>query len=396
MKKCIALLMAVTLAFGVGSNVLAKESAPPADTEQRTLDAAKMYRVSHELIIDLNSGQAVLDGKSLSLDKPIMKNGRVFVPLRTLRATEAVKVLKFDASSQQVQVVMNSELKPPFEQLFFRIGSDKVYMENGSALPDVTIAQPFVAKGVTYIPIQALTYLGITPATANQKVSLKWSNKVIELLKPKWETDKDSTTFTMLYQKDMNTPSIATALSGGGWVGGNDHAKVLKKDILLDGQKYNRIEFTLPLRPGPNALKITAVSGGEQLISVMRKVSKEGATPVRLSDEGKKYIAFDQSASGYLRIPQGGSIDIAGRVLAGNEKLGALHFTVQQYDDKQAIKSNPYKDIKEGKMPIQEQAFKGSVKLQNKGYYLITLYSADNVPAFDRGAWAEIVVEVYK
>lgn len=45
-------------------------------------------------------------------------------------------------------------------------------------------------------------------------------------------------------------------------------------------------------------------------------------------------------------------------------------------------------------MPIQDQAFKGAVKLQNKGYYLITIYSADNVPAFDRGAWAEIVVEV--
>lgn len=396
MKRCIALLMAVMLAFGVGSNAYAKESALPADTEQETMDTAKMYRVSHELIVDLNNGQAVLNGKSLSLDKPIMKNGRVYVPLRTLRATEAVKVLKFDASAQQVQVVMNSELKPPFEELFFRIGSDKVYMGNGSTLPDVTIAKPFVAKGVTYIPIQALTYLGITPATANQKVSLKWSNKVIELLKPKWETDKDSTTFTMLYQKDMNTPSIATALSGGGWVGGNDNAKVLKKDISLDGQKYNRIEFTLHLRPGPNALKITAVSGGEKLLSVIRKVSNEGATPVRLSDEGKKYIAFDQSASGYIRIPQGGAIDIAGRILAGNEKLGALSFTVQQYDDEQAVKSNPYKDIKEGNMPIQEQAFKGSVKLQNKGYYLITLYSADNVPAFDRGAWAEIVVEVYK
>ncbi|MEQ7051566.1 stalk domain-containing protein [Paenibacillaceae sp. P-4] len=395
MKKCIALLMSVMLAIGSGSSVFAQESAPSAHTKNETLDVAKMYRVSHELIMDVNSGQAVLDGRNLSLDKPIMKNGRVFVPLRTLRAIEAVNLLMFDASTQQVQVIMNSELKPPFEQLFFRVGSDKVYMEDGSALPGATIAKPFIAKGVTYIPIQALTYVGISPATAKQKVTLKWSNKVIELLQPKRKTDKDSTTFTMLYQKDMNTPSVVTALSGGGWLGGNDHAKVLKKDISLDGRHYNRIEFTLPLRPGPNALKITAVSGGEKSISVMRKVSSEGATPVRLSDEGKKYIAFDQSASGYVRTPQGGSIDISGRMVAGNEKLGALSFTVQQYDDEQAVKSNPYKDIKEGKMPIQEQAFKGSVKLQHKGYYLITLYSADNVPAFDRGAWAEIVVEVY-
>lgn len=390
-----ALLISVMLAFGGGSSSFAQESTSSSHTTNETLDVAKMYRVSHELIMDVNSGQAVFDGRSLSLDKPIMKNGRVFVPLRTLRATEAVNLLKFDASTQQVQVIMNSELKPPFEQLFFRVGSDKVYKEDGSALPGATIAKPFIAKGVTYIPIQALTYVGISPATAKQKVTLKWSNKVIELLQPKWETDKDSTTFTMLYQKDMNTPSVATALSGGGWLGGNDHAKVLKKDISLDGRQYNRIEFTLPLRPGPNALRITAVSGGEKYISVMRKVSSEGATPVRLSDEGKKYIAIDPSASGYVRTPQGGSIDIAGRVVAGNEKLGALSFTVQQYDNEQAVKSNPYKDIKEGKMPIQEQAFKGSVKLQHKGYYLITLYSADNVPAFDRGAWAEIVVEVY-
>ena len=395
MKTCMALLISVMLAFGGGSSSFAQESTSSSLTTNETLDVAKMYRVSHELIMDVNSGQAVFDGRNLSLDKPIMKNGRVFVPLRTLRATEAVNLLKFDASTQQVQVIMNSELKPPFEQLFFRVGSDKVYMEDGSALPGATIAKPFIAKGVTYIPIQALTYVGISPATVKQKVTLKWSNKVIELLQPKWKTDKDSTTFTMLYQKDMNTPSVATALSGGGWLGGNDHARVLKKDISLDGRQYNRIEFTLPLRPGPNALKITAVSGGEKSISVMRKVSSEGATPVRLSDEGKKYIAFEPSASGYVRTPQGGSIDIAGRMVARNEKLGALSFTVQQYDNEQAVKSNPYKDIKEGKMPIHEQAFKGSVKLQHKGYYLITLYSADNVPAFDRGAWAEFVVEVY-
>lgn len=394
MKTCMALLMSVMLAFGSGSSSFAQKSASSSHSTTETLDVAKMYRVSHELIMDVNSGQAVLDGRTLSLDKPIMKNGRVFVPLRTLRATEAVNLLKFDASTQQVQVIMNSELKPPFEQLFFRVGSDKVYMEDGSALPGTTIAKPFIAKGVTYIPIQALTYVGISPATAKQKVTLKWSNKVLELLQPKWETDKDSTTFTMLYQKDMNTPSVATALSGGGWVGGNDHAKVLKQDISLDGRQYNRIEFTLPLRPGPNALKITAVSGGEKTLSVMREVLNESTIPIRLSDEGKKYIAFDQSASGYVGTPQGGSIDIAGRMVAGNEKLGALSFTVQQYDE-QAVKTNPYKDIKEGKIPIQDQSFKGSVKLQHKGYYLITLYSADNVPAFDRGAWAEIVVEVY-
>lgn len=394
MKTCMALLMSVMLAFGSGSSSFAQESASSSHTTNEKLDVAKMYRVSHELIMDVNSGQAVLDGRTLSLDKPIMKNGRVFVPLRTLRATEAVNLLKFDASTQQVQVIMNSELKPPFEQLFFRVGSDKVYMEDGSALPGTTIAKPFIAKGVTYIPIQALTYVGISPATAKQKVTLKWSNKVLELLQPKWETDKDSTTFTMLYQKDMNTPSVATALSGGGWVGGNDHAKVLKQDISLDGRQYNRIEFTLPLRPGPNALKITAVSGGEKTLSVMRKVLNESTLPIRVSDEGKKYIAFDQSASGYVGTPQGGSIDIAGRMVAGNEKLGALSFTVQQYDE-QAVKTNPYKDIKEGKIPIQDQSFKGLVKLQHKGYYLITLYSADNVPAFDRGAWAEIVVEVY-
>ncbi|SYX87419.1 stalk domain-containing protein [Paenibacillus alvei] len=394
MKTCMALLMSVMLAFGSGSSSFAQESASSSHTTNEKLDVAKMYRVSHELIMDVNSGQAVLDGRTLSLDKPIMKNGRVFVPLRTLRATEAVNLLKFDASTQQVQVIMNSELKPPFEQLFFRVGSDKVYMEDGSALPGTTIAKPLIAKGVTYIPIQALTYVGISPATAKQKVTLKWSNKVLELLQPKWETDKDSTTFTMLYQKDMNTPSVATALSGGGWVGGNDHAKVLKQDISLDGRQYNRIKFTLPLRPGPNALKITAVSGGEKTLSVMRKVSNESTLPIRVSDEGKKYIAFDQSASGYVGTPQGGSIDIAGRMVAGNEELGALSFTVQQYDD-QAVKTNPYKDIKEGKIPIQDQSFKGSVKLQHKGYYLITLYSTDNVPAFDRGAWAEIVVEVY-
>ncbi|WP_088549075.1 stalk domain-containing protein [Paenibacillus aquistagni] len=399
MKKSMAMLMASLLAFGIGTSAFAAQAAPEAHTPSTNQDIAKMYRVPHELTVNLNNGQAKLDGQAKSLDKPILKEGRVYVPLRTLRATGAAKSVTWIPASKQVKMVMDSELRPPFQELIFQVGSDKVYSADGHAIQDVKIPQPFITSGVTYVPIRALTYLGISPETANQQVSLKWSNKVIEVLQPKWDTEKESTTFTVLYQKDLYTPQIMTPLDGGAWSGGNDGASIVQKDISLDGRIYNRMQFTLDLRPGPNPLMLTAVSVGDQYITAFRKVADDSTTPVRIFEEGKNYIAFDKPATGYVRIPQGKAIEASGRILAKNDKFDQLTFSIQQYNEKAANSFDFFDEINQVKVPIKDQAFKGTLNIQDKGYYLITVYSPHYIPTTEHGpsstSWAEFVVEVY-
>ncbi|WP_195575363.1 stalk domain-containing protein [Paenibacillus sp. 1001270B_150601_E10] len=399
MKKGMAVLMAAIMAFGIGTSAFAEQAAPEVHTASTTQDVAKMYRVPHELTVNLKSGQAKLDGQSKSLDKPILKEGRVYVPLRTLRATGAAKSVTWIPASKQVKMVMNSEINPPFQELVFQVGSDKVYSVDGVAIQDIKIPQPFISRGVTYVPIRALTYLGISPETVNQQVSLKWSNKVIERLQPKWETDKESTTFTVLYEKDLYTPQILTPLSGGAWGGGNDGAKVIEKNISLDGRTYNRIQFTLNLRPGPNPLKLTAISVGDKNLTVFRKVADESSTPVQILEEGKNYIAFDKPTTGYVRIPKGSTIETNGRILAKNDKFDQLTFSIQKYNENAANSFDIFHEINSVKVPIKDQSFKGSLKLQDKGYYLITVYSPAYIPALEYGptstGWAEFIVEVY-
>ncbi|MEC0373161.1 stalk domain-containing protein [Paenibacillus chibensis] len=391
MKKWLGLMISAAAALSLGTGAF----AAPASGSDANDDVAKMYRVNHEMKFDLQGKGASLDGKAIPADKPILKGGRVYVPLRTLRQSGAADSVTWNAAKREVNVTVHPELMPQLYQLTFRIGSEDVYLPDGSPI-GTRIPAPFLASGKAYVPAFALSWLRIAVSTAKDQVIWKWSDKVIEVAKPEWVTDQDSTTFTMLYQKDMNTPQYMVSLGSGGWLG--ETGQVIEKDISMDGRHYNRIRFTANLRPGPNPLMLTAISAGSKIVTVKRNVADASKVPVTILVDGKQNIAFSQPRYGYVEASPGQNIDISGDILQYNDLYDKLTVQVERFQPSSRDGSPDYEQVKSFELPIRNQSFAGSFFLKDPGSYLISVLSPAYIPFIEDGPtwtqWAEFMVEV--
>lgn len=399
LRKMASTLLSLTAALTLSISTFMAPAAPAVaanasgDPEG---DIAKMYRVKHELKFNMKGTSATLDGKAVYADKPILKEGRVFVPLRTLQESGAAISVTWDAKKREAHVVMKPQVAPALQELTFRIGSDQVYLAGGIAVTDEKIPKPFLANGRTYIPVKSLAWLGISPSLNNGTVTWNWSEKIIEVLTPNWETEGETTTFSMLYQEDMYTPQFLYSFGSGGWGGGT--GTVTAKGIELDGRKYNRMEFNADLRPGMNPLKLYAISAGTADFTVLRKISDPGVVPVRLTEEGQQYITMDRPASGYLKAKSREEISVKGTIVKPNEHFDQVTVAVQKYAPKTGgLGHEVYTTVSSSKLPIQDNNFSGAIQVDGPGYYLIFVISPGYLAAPGgpmSTVWAEFIVEV--
>ncbi|OZB95343.1 stalk domain-containing protein [Paenibacillus sp. XY044] len=393
MKKWLCLIISTTAALSIGAGALA-DSASASMTEPKG-DVAKMYRIKHEMKFDLQGKEAILDGKATTVDRPIRKDGRVYVPLRTLRQSGAADTVTWNDEKREVQVAIHPELLPKFGHLTFRIGSEDVYLPDGKPVGE-KIPAPFISSGKAYIPIRALSWLGMAVSAVKDTVRWNWSDKVIEVLNPEWETDQASTTFTMLYQKDMYTPQYMVSSGSDGW--GGYTGKLTQKDISMDGRLYNRIQFTVKLRPGPNPVMLTANSAGSKIVTVKRKVTDPASLPVSIVGEGKGNIAFTSPIRGYIQVKPNQKIDVSGDILQHNDLYDKLTLSVERYQPSDEDSYQNYEEVNSIELPLKDQAFTGSFTISEKGSYLIRVLSSAYISSVESGPWmtqwAEFVVEV--
>ncbi|WP_410770381.1 stalk domain-containing protein [Fontibacillus sp. BL9] len=405
MKKLSGILLSAVIVLSLGAGFALVPSSAKAEvpvspgikTEPPQGDIAKMYRVKHEMKFSAQGTSAMLDGKSVDVDKALRKNGRVFVPLRTLQLSGAAESVTWNAKKQEARVIMKRELAPVWRELIFRSGSDQVYTEDGQAISGEEIPMPFVSGGRVYIPVKALTWLGVSASTSQGKMTWTWSDKVIETYVSDWEADQKTATFTMLYQQDMYTPQILSSLGNGAWGGGT--GKVTDKNIALDGRLYNRMEFTVDLRPGVNPMQLFAISAGTADFSVLRKVPNPEDVPVALTEEGKMHVTFTSPGAGYVRVKQGEKIHFAGNIRKASDSFDQVTLAVQKYEPVAGgLGRQVYRSVDSKELAIKNSKFAGDIRLDDPGYYLITVNSPRYIPFPEHGpastAWAEVVVEV--
>lgn len=396
MKKITTAVLSITSALALSISALAAPVAAAPDAASGPAgDIAKMYRIKHELKFNLQGTSATLDGKSIRADQPILKNGRVFVPLRTLQESGAAAAVTWDAKKREARVVMKPQIVPSWQELSFRIGSDQIYLPDGDAISGEKIPKPFLANGRTYIPVKPLAWLGVTASLNQGTVTWNWSEKIIEVLTPSWEIDGDTAKFSMLYQEDMYAPQFLFAFGSGAWGGGT--GQVTAKGISQDGRLYNRMEFEAELRPGINPLKLYAVSAGEADFTVLRKVNDPAAVPVKLTEEGQQYVTLHLPASGYVNVKSGAEIAIEGTIVKPHHLFDQVTVVVQKYNPKPKDSYVVYETVSTKRLPIQADKFSGTVRVEAPGNYLIRIDSPNYIAAPERGPvatkWAEFIVE---
>lgn len=364
-------------------------------------DAARLDLIRHEMKIKLNGSGATLDGKAVATAKPILKDGRVYVALRTLSQSGAVSAIAWDPKQKQVRVAANGKINPGLTELNFRIGSDHVYDGEGNMLPPdfYTTPKPFLANGVAYVPVKALAWLGLSAATADGQVVWKWSEKTAQVMRASWDTNEAETTFTVLYRKELYAPQLMASTGAGSWSGGSDGSQVVAKDIEIDGHLYNRIRFTAQLHPGINILKAAPVGSSGAEFKVVRHVDDPSTVPVNLTEEARNYLTVEAPTSGFVETKAGTPIRVAGKVSdPHNQGFDKVTVVIQKYAPQGAgFAHQVYETVGKQEIAIKDGAFSGSITLKEAGSYWIAINSPAYIPFPESGLastqWADFFVE---
>jgi hypothetical protein len=385
----------IVLVAAIGWFGFAGMKAVEASDSATAGDMAKMYRVKHELTFDVKGKRATLDGKKWAGDLPIIRDGRAYVPLRVLRDSGVAASVTWDQTKRQATIVMNKKLMPSFEGLIFRIGSEKLNMLDGQELSGVAVPKPFLQGGRAYIPLKPLIYLGVSTSMSGGKLTMSWSDKIIELLKPAWETDRAEETFTMLFQKDMNAPIVYVASGDGAWSGAT--GKVTGRDIAMDGRLYNRMEFTLNLRLGGNPLSIYSSSTGMARFDIIRHAADDKEVPMKVTWDGQAYVKLS-SPAGYVKVKAGEAIPVEGSLLKQDPNFKQVSLDIYKFVPGSR---DGYQSLGGERTTIEIQdngVFTGSFTLTEPGSYLVNLLSPPYIATPSGGlastTWAEFVVDV--
>ncbi|MEK0315113.1 hypothetical protein [Cohnella sp. 56] len=404
-RSWLALTMFAALSASAGlPAVAAAAQGANADTPvliaEPAPDVARFELVRHEMKLNLNGTGAVLDGKTVQTARPILKDGRVYVALRTLSQSGAVSRLTWNPKAKSVHVAPNAEINPGLFDLTFRVGSERVYNAEGIVLVGLTTPKPFLSGGVAYIPVKALSWLGVSASAADGQVVLKWSEKPVHVMRSSWETHEAQTTFTMLYRKEMYAPQVMMALGSGAWAGGSDGSRIVDKDIEIGGQLYNRIQFTVQLHPGINLLQTAPMSMSGIELKVIRRVDDPDTVPVNLTLDAEPYLTVTAPTSGYVETKAGTPIVVSGRVDSPQDRnFDKVTIVIHKYMLPSAgYALGNFESIAEQDVAIKDGAFEGKITLKEAGSYWIMIDSPAYIPYPEIGLsptkWAEFYVEV--
>ncbi|MGD6894495.1 stalk domain-containing protein [Bacillus infantis] len=366
------LLSTVLLVFLLANLFTPSGKADTAD------DAAKLYLKQHELIMKKNSAKAQLDGKTITADPFLIRNGRTYVPLKLIRDLDMGSV-QWIPKNQAVRIELKEEYLN--RKAEFRVGKPYMYEEDGTAWPEPAIPEPFNLNGRVYLSVKGLSVLGISASYQNGTLKWAWSEKRIDLLKPRIKAESSKISFTVLSEEGLYAPQYMTSTGLNGWSGST--GQVVEKGISMDGKTFNRVKFSIDLNPGINPVQVTAVSMGSKTLELLWEPEKDIQVPI--SDD--KGLEITEPAKGYLTLSKGGTLTIQGKIKVNGKNLPVDEFTF--YTSKYS--NLDWKVINQEKAPVKNQQFSKKITFTEPGYYYINIYGPD---IRYTTSWSHIIVKV--
>ncbi|KAF6628204.1 hypothetical protein H6F38_20640 [Paenibacillus sp. EKM208P] len=364
-------------------------------------DAAVFYLVPHQLTAELNKSSISLDSVSIKAAPLLKKNNHLYFPFKWLE-TAHLATIKRDAKTGSMWAEFDTENSVPFPSLRLMPNQSKIYDGTMTAL-DESIPKTFMKNGQLYIPVSLLSKMGINYTWSNGVMHWVWNDKVVKALHPTYTTDRENITFSALVQKEFGHAYLMVNTGHGGMtssIGGGistfkGKEKNIGKPIIMNRQTFQRIEYSVELRPGPNPLEITTNDKGSAKIMVHRKVLNPSSVPIRYNHaENAQDIRFTKPTQGYLRVQAGDPIAIAGVVTATYLESNEVSFGVAAFQNDDFVEID-----KKTVIPLkQDKSFNGSVVIRKPGTYLVNILSPDvfvgGSSPYGSVKWAEIAVEV--
>lgn len=243
----------------------ASRTAEPASAEAK--DAVTMYLVKHAAQIHLQNGAVMLDDAFFGNHRVQIRNGHTFIPVRLLQDL-GIGSVDWDAGMREVKITAAPELRAPVQSIVFLVDSERLYDQLGTAFPHVVSEAPFLERNRVYVPVQHLAFFGVTVEFEKPRIHLKWSQKMFDIHMPAIKAGDGKIRFTVLYESELEAPYALTASGAGAWTGSSENRKIVGSDMVKDGKTFTRMEFALPLRPGPNPIMLGSDSFGQTVLEM--------------------------------------------------------------------------------------------------------------------------------
>ncbi|GGG24960.1 stalk domain-containing protein [Paenibacillus abyssi] len=347
-------------------------------------DFATLYLERHELNLAKGASRAVVDGTELDTEPINVRNGRTYIPIKLIEQA-GVGSVSWDAKNKQAVVHANSSIQASTQTVAFRNGQPSLFRKDGAAYEGISIPAPFLLNGRMYVPAGLLPMYGVAVGYEQGVMIWRWSDKIFDLTTNRMETGEQEISFTVLFQKEMNTPQLIAAMGGGGWMGSS--GEIVEKNIKVGDKTYHRVQFTVQLKPGTNPIELMAVSAGSARFEIVRTIDKGSRVQININEEGSKYIAIKEPDTGYVRLKQGERLALSGNLKEWNESFDQLTVHIHKYAD------YDYTVIETIQVPIEKGQFITSLSIQDKGEYLIQIVSPKYLPFIERShvstTWAE-------
>ncbi|KJD42362.1 hypothetical protein [Paenibacillus terrae] len=367
-------------------------------------DAAVFYLVPHQLTAELNKSSLSLDSVYIKAAPLLKKNNYLYFPFKWLE-TAHLATIKRDAKTFSTWAEFDTENSVPFSSLRLMPNQSKIFSYSDGTMTalDESIPKTFMKNGQLYVPVSLLPKMGINYTWSNGVMHWVWNDKIIKVLHPTYTTDKENITFSALVQKEFGHAYLMVNTGDGGMtssIGGSistlkGKEKNIGKPIIMNGQTFQRIEYSVELRPGPNPLEIITNDKGSAKIMVHRKVLNPSSVPIRYNHASNEQdIRFTKPTQGYLRVKAGDSIAIAGVVTDTYIQSNEVSFGVAAFKN-----GNFVEEEKKIVIPLkQDKSFSGSIVIRKPGTYLLNILSPDvfvgGSSPYGSVKWAEIAVEV--
>ncbi|MFI8687535.1 stalk domain-containing protein [Rossellomorea sp. NPDC077527] len=342
-------------------------------------DVAKMYLEQHELKMSKNSSKAVFDGKSISADPYINRNGRTFVPIKLIRDLD-IGTVQWDNKKKTVQIALREEYLN--RRIGFQAGNKYSLNSDGTTDTYNSIPIPFIYNGRLYIPVKAMPDLGISVGYDKGNLVWRWSEKIIEILKPEMHSTSSAVSFTVLYQDSILAPHFLESTGNGGF-GYSGHN--IEKNIKLDNKTFNRVQFEKTINPGINPVTITANSMGSKQFEIIWRPKEN----IPVTPDDHQYLNVDKPASKYVQLRTGESFTLGGTIKENEVAVNYLTILLYKYENHQ------FTSLSNDKILVHNKKFSQEFSFSEPGKYFLNIYSPDIFYGPIRvDHWGDLMVEV--
>ncbi|GBF77097.1 hypothetical protein PA598K_05621 [Paenibacillus sp. 598K] len=356
----------------------------------------------HELTAKLSQRSLNLDGKTIQAAPLVMKNDRLYFPLKWLETT-GMATTHWDAKTGTAWADFRSENASYFSGVRIKPGDAKLYTYYNNKLEAIEDVGPyapsFTQNGQLYIHAALLRWIGAEYVWSNNELRITWSDKVVAMQRDSFTTTSDKVTFSVLAQKEFGRIDIMNSDGTGGWGNVMDNLngteRTVGEPITVGNRTFIRTEYTMDVRPGKTPLQILSQYGGGSLV-IHRDVTDPSSVPVRYhSSPIEKDVSFTPDTKGYQRIQAGEAVTVAGTVTTSDIQSNAMTLQLAKYQDGEYR----YVGAKQTLPLDDKQQFQGSLTIDEPGYYIVNILSpavfvGGMTSPYGAVKWAEITVEV--